>query len=64
MINLKPGDVVPCDFGGEVLVYAEDVPIIRGGFGMSRGQMAVKVDERLVRGKSVRQAKPNTSATN
>jgi flagellar motor switch protein FliM len=52
LINLKPGDVVPCDFQGGVTVYAEDVPILRGGFGVSRGQMAVQVNERLIRGRS------------
>jgi flagellar motor switch protein FliM len=52
LINLRPGDVVPCDFQGGVTVYAEDVPILRGGFGVSRGQMAVQVNERLVHGRS------------
>ncbi|MDW8260475.1 MAG: FliM/FliN family flagellar motor switch protein, partial [Gammaproteobacteria bacterium] len=52
LINLKPGDIVPCDFSGKVTVYAEDVPIIRGSFGVSRNQMAVQVTERLIRGKT------------
>jgi flagellar motor switch protein FliM len=52
LINLRPGDVVPCDFQGGVTVYAEDVPILRGGFGVSRGQMAVQVNERLIHGRS------------
>jgi flagellar motor switch protein FliM len=51
MIDLKPGDIVPCDFQGSVTVYAEDVPILRGGFGVSRGQMAVQVTDRLIRGR-------------
>ena len=59
LIDLKPGDVVPCDFQGGVTVYAEDVPILRGGFGVSRGQMAVQVTERLIRGRS---ATANTTA--
>lgn len=49
LLNLKPGDVVPCDFTGLATVYAEDVPIFRGGFGVSRGQQAVKVEERVRR---------------
>jgi flagellar motor switch protein FliM len=52
LLNMKPGDVVPCDFQGGVTVYAEDVPILRGGFGVSRGQMAVQVNERLIGGRS------------
>jgi flagellar motor switch protein FliM len=52
LIDLKPGDVVPCDFQGGVTVYAEDVPILRGGFGVSRGQLAVQVTDRLIRGRA------------
>lgn len=53
LINLKPGDVIPCDFTGKVTVFAEDVPLFRGGFGISRGQQAVRVEERLARPRSV-----------
>lgn len=49
LLNLKPGDVVPCTFAGKATVYAEDVPIFRGAYGISRGQQAVKVEERLRR---------------
>jgi len=50
LLNLKPGDIVPCDFVGKVTVLAEDVPLFRGGFGLSRGQQAVKFEERIRRG--------------
>jgi len=49
LLNLKPGDVVPCDFTGKVTVLAESVPIFRGSYGISRGLQAVKVDERVRR---------------
>jgi flagellar motor switch protein FliM len=49
LLNLKPGDVLPCDFTGKVTVLAEDVPVFRGSFGLSRGQQAVKVEERMRR---------------
>jgi flagellar motor switch protein FliM len=49
LINLKPGDILSCDFTGRVLVLAEDIPMFRGGYGLSRGQQAVKVDERIRR---------------
>lgn len=52
LLNLKPGDVVPCDFEGKVTLLAEGVPIFRGGFGMSRNQQAVKLDERIRRHKA------------
>lgn len=53
LLDLKPGDVIPCDFNGHVLVFAEDVPVFRGQFGSSRGQLSVKVDERFVHGRTV-----------
>jgi flagellar motor switch protein FliM len=53
LVNLSPGDIVPCDFNGKVTVLAEDVPILRGSFGLSRGQQAVKVEERVARSRSV-----------
>jgi flagellar motor switch protein FliM len=49
LVNLKAGDVIPCDFNGKVTVLAERVPIFRGTLGLSRGQHAIKVDERVPR---------------
>jgi flagellar motor switch protein FliM len=49
LMNLKAGDIVPCDFQGKVTVLAEDVPIFRGSFGLSHGLQAVKVEERVRR---------------
>jgi flagellar motor switch protein FliM len=51
LLNLKPGDIVPCDFSGKVTVLAESVPVFRGSFGVSRGLQAVKVEERVRRPK-------------
>jgi flagellar motor switch protein FliM len=53
LINLRPGDIIPCDFTGKVTVMVEDVPLFRGGYGTSRGQQAVRVEERLGRSRSV-----------
>jgi flagellar motor switch protein FliM len=53
LLNLKPGDIVPCDFSGKVTVLAEDVPVFRGSFGLSHGLQAVKVEERVRRNTSV-----------
>jgi flagellar motor switch protein FliM len=51
LVDLKPGDVIACDFDGEVTLYAEGVPVLRGGYGLSRGQQAVKVSQRITRRK-------------
>ena len=52
LVDLKPGDVIPCDFDGHVTLYAEGVPVLRGSYGASRGQQAVKVTQRISRHKS------------
>jgi flagellar motor switch protein FliM len=49
LLNLKPGDILPCDFAGKVTLVAEDVPLFRGSFGLSRGQQAVKIETRVRR---------------
>ena len=49
LLNLKPDDILPCDFNGKVMLCAEDLPLFRGSFGLSRGQQAVKIEERLRR---------------
>jgi flagellar motor switch protein FliM len=51
LVDLKPGDVLPFDFNGRATVMAEEVPVFRGNFGVSRGMHAVKIDERVMRHK-------------
>jgi flagellar motor switch protein FliM len=51
LLDLKAGDVLPCDFDGRVTLFADGIPLFRGSCGRSRGQHAVKVDERVGRGK-------------
>jgi flagellar motor switch protein FliM len=51
LIDLQPGDILPCDFSGRATVLAEDVPIFRGAFGVSHGQQAVQIEERVSRHK-------------
>ncbi len=49
LIDLKPGDIIPVDIPEVVTLKAEDVPIVRGKFGVSNGFNAVKVIERIKR---------------
>lgn len=51
LMDMQPGDVLPCDFSGRATVLAEDVPIFRGTFGVSHGQQAVQIEERVARHK-------------
>jgi flagellar motor switch protein FliM len=53
LLNLKAGDIVPCDFGGKVTVLAEHVPVFRGTLGLSRGQQAIKVEEKVRRPRNI-----------
>ena len=49
LIDMTPGDILPCDFNGRATVLAEDVPVFRGTFGVSHGQQAVQIEERVTR---------------
>ena len=49
ILNLRPGDIIPCDFTGRVTLFADTVPMFRGTFGLSRGLQAVKITERIRR---------------
>jgi flagellar motor switch protein FliM len=49
LLDMKPGDILPCDFNGRATVMAEEVPIFRGTFGVSHGQQAVQLEERVSR---------------
>jgi flagellar motor switch protein FliM len=51
LIDMKPGDILPCDFNGRATIMAEDVPVFRGTFGVSHGQQAVQIEERVTRHK-------------
>jgi flagellar motor switch protein FliM len=51
LLAMQPGDVLPCDFNGRATVLAEEVPIFRGRFGVSHGQQAVQIEERVARSK-------------
>ncbi len=51
LVDLKPGDIIPCDFAGRATVVAEDVPVFRGQYGVRHGVQAVKIEERVTRHK-------------
>ena len=49
LLNLKAGDILPTDFDGKATMLAEDVPLFKGTFGESRGQLAIKLEHRVHR---------------
>jgi len=51
LMELRVGDIIPFDFNGRATLFVEDVPLFRGTFGVSRGQQAVQIEERVARQK-------------
>lgn len=49
VLNFKVGDVIPITLPEEVLLRAESVPIYTGKVGLSAGNYAIKVDEKIIR---------------
>jgi len=47
--KLKVGDIIPFDMPENVVLETEEIPLFRGNIGVSRGNTAVKVTERVVR---------------
>jgi len=45
LINFKAGDIIPIDMPEQVLLLAEDMPVIRGQFGEHQGNAAIKVED-------------------
>jgi flagellar motor switch protein FliM len=49
LVDLKPGDVLPCDFAGKGTVLAEGVPLFKGAYGVSRGQQCIRYEQKYRR---------------
>lgn len=49
--SLRPGDIIPVELPKTVTVRAENVPVLRGTYGVSRGNNAVKIIEQVERSK-------------
>ena len=44
IVNLKAGDIIPFDMPDEHILYAADVPTLKGHLGVHRGSYALKID--------------------
>jgi len=51
VLNFKAGDVIPITLPEEVLLRAEAVPVFTGKVGLSSGNYAIKIDEKIIRNK-------------
>jgi flagellar motor switch protein FliM len=47
VLNFNEGDIISIDAPDDVLVSVKDMPLFRGKFGVSRGNKAVKVTEKI-----------------
>jgi flagellar motor switch protein FliM len=47
MLHLKPGDIIPVETPNLATVCAENVPVLRGAFGLSHGKNSIKVLEQV-----------------
>ena len=45
VLNLREGDILPISMPETVTLRAEDIPVLRGKFGVSKGSKAVKITE-------------------
>lgn len=48
IVDMQAGDVIPVEIPDLVTVSAENVPVFRGKYGVSRGSMAVKIKEQVL----------------
>lgn len=49
IVDLKIGDIIPFDMPSKIVLDAEDIPLFRGQLGISRGNSAIKITERVQR---------------
>jgi len=45
LLNFQAGDIIPIDMPDQVLVLAEEMPIMRGQYGEYQGNSAVKIEQ-------------------
>jgi len=45
LLNFQAGDIIPIDMPDQVLVLAEEMPIMRGQYGEYQGNSAVKIED-------------------
>jgi len=53
VLKWHAGDVLPIEMPEEVMLKAEDVPILKGKFGVSNGNLAIKITGQVERPKTV-----------
>lgn len=47
VMDLEEGDIIPINIDGESILYVEDLPLFKGKLGVSKGNKAIKITEKL-----------------
>ena len=47
--RLRPGDIIPIELPDTVIVRAEDVPVLRGRYGIAGGNVSIKITDQIRR---------------
>lgn len=57
VVGMRPGDIIPVNMPGQVILRVGDVPLFRGQFGVYRENNAVKVESEVDRSDKTRRGK-------
>jgi flagellar motor switch protein FliM len=49
LINLRAGDIIPCDFDGQVTMLSDGIALFHGNLKQQRGKHVVEVDDMVTR---------------
>jgi flagellar motor switch protein FliM len=49
LIDMRPGDIIPCDFDGRATVLSDGIPLFSGELGQQRGKQVVRVNDMNMR---------------
>lgn len=49
LMNLKAGDIIPCDFDGQATVFSEGLALFHGQLGQNQGRNVVRVEKLATR---------------
>jgi flagellar motor switch protein FliM len=49
LIDMRPGDILPCDFNGQATALSDGIALFSGELGQQRGSQVIRVNEMIVR---------------
>jgi flagellar motor switch protein FliM len=49
LIDMRPGDIIPCDFNGHATALSDGIPLFSGDLGQQNGKQVIRVNEMNIR---------------